>query len=446
MQPINYIMPSSDPVKQALEGYAVGLNFQGERQKMEMNDAREARAQELHPLAVDGARQGIDMKAQDAEAARAAQAEKAQRQAAYQQALSALMEKGAAATAEDFARLTAEFPQLSKGLMQTWDTLDESRRRGQVQVLSQSAMALKAGNTERAVEIANDYAAAARASGDEQGAVTAEVFAEMAETNPDAALTSLGVALSVLDSGTAERVFPSGDNRTVREVQEFQDGTAITYFSDGGREVRNAAGEVVEGQAAADLIAKANEFEVEFQGNRAGARTTSTNEAEIATGRQAEAAQSLGRKQADFVTAAFDGADKAAGSIRNMETALNALAAGARVGAIDRYLPNITEASASLQNAMDRMGLDVIGSVTFGALSEGEMRLAMETAVPRNLDEEPLKRWLSERIRAQQKLRQALLEQAQFLSDPRNTLQDWAEQVNGASSADDGDYSAFLKP
>ena len=48
-------------------------------------------------------------------------------------------------------------------------------------------------------------------------------------------------------------------------------------------------------------------------------------------------------------------------------------------------MPSVTEASASLENAMNRMGLDVIGSVTFGALSEGEMRLAMDTAVPRGL-------------------------------------------------------------
>ena len=84
------------------------------------------------------------------------------------------------------------------------------------------------------------------------------------------------------------------------------------------------------------------------------------------------------------------------------------------------------------------MGLDVIGSVTFGALSEDELRLAMETAVPRNLDEPQLRDWLIKKRDAQQKVRVALIEQARFLSDPNNSLKDWADRLGTDDPATTG--------
>lgn len=215
---------------------------------------------------------------------------------------------------------------------------------------------------------------------------------------------------------------------TVRSSDILDDGTVI-QSTDGGVKVYAPNGELLSGQQAAEAVSKAREFTVEnqrsiFQGRREG-----TNIADAETGGAAAAAASIGGKQGDFVKSAFEGADAVAGSIGNINTAISALDAGARSGAIDRYIPNITEASATLQNSMDRMGLDVIGSVTFGALSEAELRLAMETAVPRNLNEEELKSWLTKKRDSQQKVRVALIEQARFLSDPNNSLKDWADQL-----------------
>ena len=108
--------------------------------------------------------------------------------------------------------------------------------------------------------------------------------------------------------------------------------------------------------------------------------------------------------------------------------AISALDAGARSGAIDKYLPNVTEASARLETAMNEMGLDVIAAVTFGALSEKELRLAMETAVPRNLDEPALRAWLIRKREANEKSAAMILDAAIFLSEPGNTLNDWVKR------------------
>lgn len=138
--------------------------------------------------------------------------------------------------------------------------------------------------------------------------------------------------------------------------------------------------------------------------------------------------------------------DKLQSSLGNIDEAISALDQGAKSGLVYKMLPNVTEASASLENAMNRMGLDVIGSVTFGALSEGEMRLAMDTAVPRDLGPEALKSWLTKKRDAQQKAATMLADAAQYLTVPGNTINGWIEKnratkgagapVTGAAPAD----------
>jgi hypothetical protein len=133
----------------------------------------------------------------------------------------------------------------------------------------------------------------------------------------------------------------------------------------------------------------------------------------------------------EMVTRAFEAFDQASlanGSIGTMNEAIRAIDAGARSGLVENFLPNVTEASAALNNAMNRMGLDVISSVTFGALSEGEMKLAMETAAPRNLEPQALREWLVAKRDAQEKARDALFAAARYLSKPGNTLDGWLDQ------------------
>lgn len=77
---------------------------------------------------------------------------------------------------------------------------------------------------------------------------------------------------------------------------------------------------------------------------------------------------------------------------------------------------------------MNQAGLDVISAVTFGALSKGELDLAMDTAVPQNLDEPELRAWLVERADALDKTYVALIDYAEFMSKPGNTLDMWIEK------------------
>ena len=61
------------------------------------------------------------------------------------------------------------------------------------------------------------------------------------------------------------------------------------------------------------------------------------------------------------------------------------------------------------------MALDVVGATTFGALSEGELRLAKDVALPTGLDTAELKDYLTRKKAAQIKLRDYYNEQIQHL-------------------------------
>jgi hypothetical protein len=122
---------------------------------------------------------------------------------------------------------------------------------------------------------------------------------------------------------------------------------------------------------------------------------------------------------------AFDGLKNIRSTIANMNDAVAALDSGAETGPIISRLPSFRAASIELDNIKGRMGLDVISSVTFGALSESELSFALDTALPTNLEKEPLKAFLRKKIEAQKKLATELRKAASFLGTPGNTIGDY---------------------
>jgi hypothetical protein len=114
-------------------------------------------------------------------------------------------------------------------------------------------------------------------------------------------------------------------------------------------------------------------------------------------------------------------------NIANYVEAENAIRAGASTGAIMSRLPSIRAQSIALDNVRSRLGLDIVGSVTFGALSEPELRLALDTGLPTNMEPEYLLKWIDDRKKAQTKLMNELEHAAVFLGTPGNTPADYLE-------------------
>lgn len=95
---------------------------------------------------------------------------------------------------------------------------------------------------------------------------------------------------------------------------------------------------------------------------------------------------------------------------------------GANTGAVASRFPSITSSAVALDNVQRKMGLDVISSVTFGALSAGELNLALQTAIPLGLGEKELITWLKDRKKSQTKLADYLSDAAIYLGTPGNTV------------------------
>jgi hypothetical protein len=222
----------------------------------------------------------------------------------------------------------------------------------------------------------------------------------------------------------------------VQSSKIMDDGTTVMTMKDGTRKVLNPQGQLVEGDAAQQAIAQANKVGISLQGERAGARSGAT----LAQGQAKEA----------FVTL---------GNVRSNITNLDKVAAlldkpGVSTGVIESQLPTWDASTIELRNMRSRLGLDVVGAVTFGALSEGELNLALDVALPTNLSPPDLKKWVLSKKVAQEKLSSYLSEQVRFLSIPGNTLGDWEQhQINrsrmggpaagaggGAAVTDGGSY------
>jgi len=89
---------------------------------------------------------------------------------------------------------------------------------------------------------------------------------------------------------------------------------------------------------------------------------------------------------------------------------------GAQSGLFVNALPAFNAGTAQLRSIANQLGIDVINSATFGALSQEELRLALRTQLDLNLPEQELLKQIDAQIRAKDKLRAELIKMAQDLT------------------------------
>lgn len=203
----------------------------------------------------------------------------------------------------------------------------------------------------------------------------------------------------------------------------FDNGTTIQALPNGKVLVKNPAGEVVTGEGRIKTLQDARKEEIAFTGTRKGT----------------EAAASAAIRQSEK---AFERIAKVKTSIINIDKAIDALDRGADTGPIISKLPSIRAASVELDNIQKAMGLDVIGNVTFGALSKGELDLALSKAVPTGLRPQALRRWLVDKKAAQEKLAAYVEDAAVYLGTPGNTIPGWLEAQEALSTVEPGAENA----
>ena len=213
----------------------------------------------------------------------------------------------------------------------------------------------------------------------------------------------------------------SGSN--VQKVLAAWDNGLVQYLTRDGTMVVKFLNKVyTDPEEVKQLIDEANKF---------------ANKVALVAGTQEATLEGLGEgKKSAFKIAAeksktaSDAIGQLRANIRNYKEGIDAIDEGAQSGFFVQYLPNITQASQKLDNVVKRLGLDVIGSVTFGALSAGELAMAMSTAAPTNMQPEYLKRWFEERIKAKENLLKIQEDMVRFFGAGDKTLKDYYDRVD----------------
>ena len=121
-----------------------------------------------------------------------------------------------------------------------------------------------------------------------------------------------------------------------------------------------------------------------------------------------------GRKAAD---SAFERANLYRNDINQLYQALAAAEnPNTQTGVLQNFLPAFTSSTAALREAGNRLGLGVVSSVTFGALSASELDLALKTGLDLTLPRPELIKEIERRIQAQEKLYEEMMKDAELLA------------------------------
>ena len=142
------------------------------------------------------------------------------------------------------------------------------------------------------------------------------------------------------------------------------------------------------------------------------------------------------REQAQQIGfSAFQRADQLGESIGSLYTAYNAIDEGAESGLFRSMLPAFDASTAQLRTVASQLGIDVINSATFGALSEKELQLALATELDLSLPPAELRKQVEARIRAKDKLRVELIKAARELTSGNMTYSQFIKQYQALPMA-----------
>jgi hypothetical protein len=203
----------------------------------------------------------------------------------------------------------------------------------------------------------------------------------------------------------------------VKSSKILDDGTIIQSMKDGSTNVVSAKGKQLAGEARVKAIKEAQEFGVDIQQRRAKGR-------------------GVGKGTAKIALESFDRVGKIRENVTDLQRGIDLIEQeGATTGFIADFLPNMKASTRKFANLRRKLGLNVVGAVTFGALSKGELDLAMDVALPKGMGPEATVKWIKERMVAQQKLADNLEDAALFLSDSENSVADLIRRNRGMAKA-----------
>lgn len=313
-----------------------------------------------------------------------------------------------------FARLAGKYPDQAQSIKASFGVLSQTQQQNELVSAAEAYNAIQSGNINTAKTLVDNRILAAQNAG--QNTDRLEAIRRTLDSDPSAVTKNLDMIMYAIAPEQWSQMTGAPTDLKVQSSEILDDGTVVSVMKDGSRQVTDRFGNRLTGREAAQAIEQAQETGVRIAGERAGR------------------ADAMKRAQ-DIAQKAFERTEKIQTNINNLDKVVRLIDQGANTGRIANLAPDWNASTIALRNVQNQLGLDVVGSVTFGALSESELNLALQTGLPTNLDEPELKQWAINKKRAQQKLLGYLNEQARFLSRDDTTLNDWLDLVEKRKKA-----------
>lgn len=202
-----------------------------------------------------------------------------------------------------------------------------------------------------------------------------------------------------------------GSGRKVQRSVNYKDGSIQTVYTDGSTEITTSSGNTFEpgddGYEAATTGAR--DSGVSYAGDVAGA-TEGGKQAVIDRSEVAE--EYMASRETE------DTYQLARATVAEMEDY--------SFGKVAEMFPNFSSGSLKLQNFKTEMGLNVIAGGSFGPLSEGELKMALNQGIPEGLSKKQTLEWIDMRIAAEKQVQAAAEDYMRWSSDnPGKTRADY---------------------
>jgi len=361
---------------------------------------------------------------------------------------------GARPTVAAITDLITKYPQLSERFKAKLGQLTDEEKQNRLAIATPIYAAMQNGNTDVAKTLLKQQADARRNSGDEKGARDAEAQIKLIELDPNAATTSFGVTLAgIMGPDAFKNTFgelreqalapeklreakekankaATGSGIEVHSVKVYPNGTTVVIGKGNEKQVTNARGDVLTGANADAAVQAGLNAEITLAGGRAGAAAAATAAVEAGTRPGIEANVDAAKAAVAIGTEAFKKIAPIKRNISNYDEAIRLIEnEGANTGVIASRLPSLFASSIELDNLGQTMGVESLQGGGFGTLSDSDVRLSIQRALPEGLEGPELVAWLKRKKAADLKYVSELERAAKFMQKGR-TLADFLE-ANG---------------
>jgi hypothetical protein len=326
--------------------------------------------------------------------------------------IAAQTEKKAQAVSQEKIRLDKSLLGLSRVSNMNTGTIDEQKKKKSMYARFAAEEIENGENPNRFIEAMNttnfdEFNMILQSQIDDVTATSGRASEALKAMQPQKPLSPEGKLQSDINSGvlTKKQAAAQGTNNASAISEFLPGGGSRKILPDNTEVYTNAVGDVVEGQDRVDLINRSAKFELD--------KEVASQELRLDSERSIQQIKNAENTSAK----AFEAVDKIRMNITNLEKVVPLIGEGANTGPISRMFFSVKAATVKLEQLQKRLSLDVVGAVTFGALSKGELDLAKAVAIPLGLEGDELIQWTNDSIAAKRKLATYYEDQAIFLSN-----------------------------